>query len=48
MILVVLAFLILAAIRVIGEIYFERAFPKRTLPLFAVFVAIMFYALTNL
>ena len=45
---IVLAMLILALLRVLGEIVYERAFPKRTLPLFLVFAMVTLFALTNL
>lgn len=48
MILIVLAALILSALRVVGEIVFERTWPKRTAPLFVLFICIALYALTNL
>ncbi len=48
MILIVLFALLIASLRIAGEIYYERKFPKRTLPLFLVFIGIALYALTNL
>ena len=48
MILVVLFALILASLRIVGEVYYERKFPKRTFPLFLAFIGVSVYALFNL
>jgi hypothetical protein len=48
MILVILFMLLLSILRVVGEVVFERAFPKRTLPVAFFLIGITFYALVNL
>ena len=49
MILLIVLFLtLLALLRVVGEVVFERAFPLRTLPLFLIFTVITLYALVTI
>jgi hypothetical protein len=48
MIVFVTIFLALCFMRVLGEAFYERKFPVRTLPLLIVFTVFALYALVNL